>query len=161
MIIRKAILTDLDEIVAIYNAAIETYRITADTEPIKSEDRIEWFHTFDEKRPLWVSEENNQVTGWMSFKSFYGRPAYECTVEIAIYIHPSYQSKGIGSLLLEESLRVAPSLNIKNLLAFVFAQNEPSLIFFRKKGFSDYGNLPAVAEINEKLCDLIILGKRI
>ena len=84
LIYRDAKLADLEKIVDIYNTTIASRMVTADTDPISVESRIQWFneHT-PEKRPLWVVEnDKNDIVGWVSLQSFYGRPAYDGTVEI-------------------------------------------------------------------------------
>ena len=53
------------------------------------------------------------------------------------------------------------SLNIKTLLGFVFAHNEPSMRLFVAHGFEVWGRLPRVAQLDDTERDLIILGKRI
>jgi phosphinothricin acetyltransferase len=95
---RNAELKDLPKIVEIYNSTIPSRMVTADTENISVESRIEWFHDHNpEKRPLWIIEnEQNEVLGWVSFSSFYGRPAYNGTVELSIYMDESSRGKGYG-----------------------------------------------------------------
>src|SRR5690606_7533221 len=99
--IRDAKESDLPAIVAIYNSTVAGRLVTADTEPVSVESRHDWFksHT-PERRPLWVAVENENIVAWVSFKSFYGRPAYEHTAEIAIYLHEDYRGQGIGRQLL-------------------------------------------------------------
>jgi L-amino acid N-acyltransferase YncA len=46
------------------------------------------------------------------------------------------------------------------LLGFVFAHNEPSLKLLKKFGFSEWGYLPQVANLDGIERDLVILGKR-
>jgi L-amino acid N-acyltransferase YncA len=160
--IRDAKQEDLPEIVAIYNSTIAGRMVTADTEPVTVEERQTWFASHSpEKRPLWVAVENEKMVGWISFKSFYGRPAYDHTAEIAIYLHPEFRNLGIGRELLEYVIKLSPKLKIKTLLGFVFAHNAPSLGLFGKAGFTIWGHLPKVAEIDEKEIDLLILGLRL
>lgn len=160
--IRDAKPTDLPEIVAIYNSTVQGRMVTADTEPVTVESRQDWFSSHSpEKRPLWVAVEADKVVAWISFKSFYGRPAYDHTAEIAIYLHEAYRGQGIGRQLLEYVIRLSPNLKIKTLLGFVFAHNAPSLGLFGKAGFTIWGHLPKVAEIDEKEYDLLILGLRL
>src|SRR5690606_29638595 len=109
--IRDAQLSDLPQIVEIYNSTIASAMVTADTEPVTVESRLEWFASHSpEKRPLWVTVENEKVIAWISFKSFYGRPAYEHTAEIALYLHQDYRGKGIGRELLEYVIQLSPNL---------------------------------------------------
>lgn len=160
--IRDAKQNDLPEIVAIYNSTIAGRMVTADTEPVTIDSRLEWFLSHSpEKRPLWVAVENEMIVAWVSFKSFYGRPAYNHTAEIAIYLHEDYRGQGIGRQLLDYSIKLSPNLKIKTLLGFVFSHNAPSIGLFGKAGFTIWGHLPKVAEIDEKELDLLILGLRI
>jgi phosphinothricin acetyltransferase len=103
----------------------------------------------------------NNVVGWVSFQSFYGRPAYNATVEISIYIDASYRGKGFGKKMLEYSIATAPTLNIKTLIGFIFAHNEPSLRLFQTFGFQEWGNLPNIAVLDNQERGVKIMGKRI
>ena len=87
---------DLPAIVSIYNSTIPTRQSTADTVAVTVDSRREWFSRHDPAtRPLMVHEQNNRIVAWISFQSFYGRPAYENTVEISIYIAPACRGQGL------------------------------------------------------------------
>ena len=101
------------------------------------------------------------VFGWLSLRSFYGRPAYAGTVEVGVYTHPAAQRRGIGKSLLAHALVAAPALQIRTVLAFVFAHNAPSIALFEMAGFAAWGRLPRVAEMDGIERDLAILGRRI
>ena len=159
--IRKAVIEDLPQIVEIYNLSIPGRLATADTEPVSIESRLDWFHAHHDKRPLLVVEENNTILAFLSFKSFYGRPAYHITAEIGIYIHPDYQKKGFGKILLQKAIDEAPNLQLENLLGFIFGHNEPSIKLFKKFGFTEWGVLKEVGKMDGKYVDLIIFGRRI
>jgi phosphinothricin acetyltransferase len=162
--IRIAQPADLPAIVAIYNAAIPGRMATADTEPVSVASREAWFAEFDAaRRPLWVLTDvvSDAVMGWLSLRSFYGRPAYAATVEAGVYTDPAAQRRGIGRALLAHALAAAPALGIRNVLAFVFAHNVPSIALFEGAGFAAWGRLPRVAELDGVERDLAILGRRI
>ncbi|HWH78431.1 MAG TPA: GNAT family N-acetyltransferase [Candidatus Binatus sp.] len=162
MSIRDANEADLPAIVAIYNAAILGRTATADTHLVTVESRRAWFHDHDRKtRPLWVALENDIIVGWLSFQSFYGRPAYHATAELSIYIAADFQRKGIGNALLARAIEQASRLGLKNLLGFIFAHNDASARLFEKFGFQHWGVLPRVAEVDGMERDLIIVGCRI
>ena len=160
---REATLQDLSVIVAIYNTTIAGRMVTADTEPITVESRLKWFEDHSPAtRPLWmVEDEHGETTGWVSIRSFYGRPAYKATTEIAIYLKPVCQGKGLGKLVLREAINRCQTLGIKTLLGFIFAHNEPSLKLFKQLGFEQWAMLPDVAELDGIQRSLVILGKRI
>jgi L-amino acid N-acyltransferase YncA len=162
MTIRDATEADLPAIVEIYNAAIPGRKATADTEPVAVENRYAWFcEHHPGRRPLWVAEENEAIVGWLSFQSFYGRPAYHATAEISVYVAPSRQRAGIGRALLARATDQAPRLGLKTLLGFIFDHNEPSLKLFESFGFERWGVLPRVAELDGVERDLMILGRRL
>ncbi len=160
---RDAFLKDLPRIIDIYNSTIPSRMVTADTHSVTVESRRKWFseHSAD-TRPLWVIEnDSGEIIGWVSFRSFYGRPAYQATAEISIYLDASVRGKGLGKKVLEHSMEKAKSFGIKTLLGFIFAHNEPSLRLFRSCGFEDWAFLPNVAILDGVERGLRILGKRI
>jgi len=162
MTIRDATEDDLPAIVAIYNASVPGRTATADTEPVSIESRRDWFRDHGpEKRPLWVAVNDDIIAGWLSFQSFYGRPAYHATAEISVYVTPALQRRGIGRELLASAVERAPLLGLKTLLGFIFGHNEASLHLFESFRFQRWGVLPGIAELDDIERDLIILGRRI
>ena len=160
---RNADLADLEKIVEIYNTTIASRMVTADTEPISVESRIQWFneHT-PEKRPLWVVEnDKNDIVGWVSLQSFYGRPAYDGTVEISIYLDENQRGKGLGKQILNDCIEKSATLGVKTLLGYIFAHNEPSIKLFKHFGFEEWALFPNIAEMDKQEYSLKILGKRI
>ncbi len=156
--IRQAEMEDLPNIVAIYNSTIASGKVTADTQPVSLESRIPWFQRHNAKRPLFVVEEAGEIVGWLSFEDFYGRPAYSITAEISIYIRSDKRGIGIGDGLLRHAINQALQMDLKRLVAFIFAANQPSIKLFQKYGFVTWGQLPEVAEIDQQTHDLQILG---
>jgi len=190
MYIRPATESDLKAIVEIYNSTIDSGIATADTKPVSIESRLSWFHDRDfNRRPIWVVDidpkmgkladprieklgeskivnlfsrrSQETVIAWLSFKDFYGRPAYRYTAEISIYVAPDHRGQGIADGLMKKAIADCPQLRIKTLLAFVFGHNIPSVNLFAKHGFTRWGLLPQIAEIDKTERDLLILGRRI
>ena len=161
-IIRDAERSDLPAIVEIYNSTIPSRMVTADTEPVSVESREKWFEEHSpSSRPLWVVESQGEICGWLSFQSFYGRPAYQATTEVSIYIHQDLRGRKLGKYFMQTAIDACPKLQIKTLLGFIFGHNEPSLKLFSHFGFEKWAHLPNVAELDGVERDLIILGKRV
>jgi L-amino acid N-acyltransferase YncA len=160
--IRDAAIEDLPAIIEIYNTSIPGRMATADLEPVTVASRMEWFmaHTPD-RRPLWVLEVDDKIKAWLSFRSFYGRDAYRHTVEVSIYVSPDYHRQHLGDRLLSKAITITSSLDMKTLVAFIFAHNQPSLNLFKKHNFQQWGYLPQIAELNGIERDLIILGRQV
>lgn len=153
---------ELPKIVATYNSTVASRLVTADLEPVSVESKQAWFDAHSpERRPLWLVWTNNEYAGWMSFNSFYGRPAYDGTVEVSIYLEESARGKGLGKACLQKAIAVCPELNIKTLLGFIFDHNEPSLNLFYAMGFEKWAHLPKIADMQDAERGLIILGKRV
>ncbi len=162
LIFRDATLADLPTIVDIYNSTVPSRLVTADLEPVSVESRRAWFeaHT-PARRPLWMVEHEGKIAGWLSFSDFYGRPAYQATSEISIYLDEGTRGQGIGAAMLAHALDCAPGLGIRSALGFIFGHNEPSLRLFRRFGFRDWGVLPRVANLDGVERDLVIVGLRL
>jgi L-amino acid N-acyltransferase YncA len=159
---RQARREDLPSIVEIYNATIASRLVTADLHPVSIESRIEWFEQHKpDFRPLWVAERDGQLAGWLSFSTFYGRPAYNKTAELSVYVGESFRNRGLGSYFLAQAIAHAPSIGVDRLLGFVFGHNRPSLELFGKFGFARWGELPGVTLLDGVERDVIILGRRV
>lgn len=161
--IRPAIEDDMEEIARIYNQAIDLGYVTADTEHVNTESRKQLWLTITQtqKRPFWVLELNHQVIAFFYFRNFYDRPAYRITAEIGIYIATRAKGKGLGKHILNFCIQEAKSLEIENILALIFADNENSIALFKKFGFEINGEFKGIAKSGEGYNDLIILQKKI
>lgn len=160
--IEDAQLDDLEQIVHIYNSTIPGRQVTADLDPVTVESRVPWFHEHaPDFRPLWVLRVGGNIAAWLSFQSFYGRPAYNGTAEISIYIAEEYRGQGFGKILVQKAIEESPRLSLTRLVGFVFAHNEPSLALLKKFGFEQWGFLPEVANLDGLLRDLVIVGRKV
>lgn len=106
-------------------------------------------------------ETGGHVVGWLSLSPFYGRPAYEATREVSVYVDASAQRGGIASTLLRHSLESAPGLGVKTMLGFIFSHNTPSIRLFQRFGFTSWGELPNVASLDGIERSLSIFGRRL
>jgi phosphinothricin acetyltransferase len=160
--IREATEADLPIIIEIYNASISSRMATADLEPVSVESRKHWFDEHSStSRPIWVMEHDNTIVGWLSFQSFYGRPAYDKTAEVSIYVSLLYRRQGIGEQLLQQAIHKSPALGLDTLIGFIFAHNRPSLQLFAKYHFQQWGYLPKVAELDGIKRGLVIVGRKV
>lgn len=151
---------DLPRIVAIYNESIPSRLATADLEPVSVASREDWFTAFDpQRRPIWVLKSDDQIVGWVSLESFYGRPAYGHTAELSIYIGQDFHHQGLGQQALDFVFSQLPRLGLDRIVTFIFSHNVPSQGLFKKNGFEPWGHLPDVALMDGQLRSLDILGR--
>jgi phosphinothricin acetyltransferase len=148
--IRKAEVSDLRNIVDIYNQAVPTHRSTANTIPWTVQSRTPWFNEHEpDKHPIFVAEVDGQVIGWCSLSVYRpGRLALRYTAEISYYIDNDFQQRGIGSTLISQALKDCPSLQIKNIIAVIIDRNEASKKLLEKLGFEQWAYLPRVLDFN-------------
>jgi phosphinothricin acetyltransferase len=159
---RLARAADLPAIVAIYNETIPLRLVTADLEAVSVASRRAWFADHQRaSRPLWVVEQDGEPAAWLSFSSFYGRPAYAGTAEVSVYVAGRARRRGIAAYLLHSAAAAAPQLGLHTLLGFIFGHNRPSLALFGRFGYETWGRLPRVATLDGIERDLVIVGRRI
>ena len=159
---RLATRDDLPAIVEIYNATIPSRLVTADLESISVESRVSWFEQHKpDFRPLWVATHQGRIAGWLSFSTFYGRPAYNKTAELSVYIDEAFRNRGLGSYFLQQAIAHAPAIGVDRLIGFVYGHNLPSLELFAKFGFAKWGELPGVTLLDDVERDVIILGRSV
>ena len=173
-IVQRAGTGDLASILAIYNQSIAGKQATANLAEVSCDERAAWFseHLNNPKRPIYVvkalktctyqqnddTDDTAPIVAWGSFSDLYARSAYHISSEISIYLYSDYHSKGLGSLLARWMIIQAPSLGIRNITALIFAHNQPSLRLFGKLGFTQWGYLPQVCDMDGFIADVVILG---
>lgn len=111
---------------------------------------------------MWVAEESDgKVIGWVSLQDFYGRPVYDATAEISVYVTHEHRRQGVARALIAEAVRQCPSLGVRNLIGLVYVHNGPSLELFTEIGFQRWGTMPRVTEQEGAEQDIAILGFRV
>jgi L-amino acid N-acyltransferase YncA len=162
MIVRDTLEVDLPAIVAIYNAAIRGRISTAQLDPVSVEERVPWFREHSpESHPLWVSEIDGEIAGWLSFHPFITRCAYRGTAEISVYVSEKFRRRGLGRALVEKAISLAPRLELTAFVGCIFGHNDPSLRLFERLGFERWGFLPGIARVDNVERDLVMVGRHI
>jgi len=164
MQIRDAVLSDLDEITAIYNQVVLTSTAIYNDRPATLEERIAWWQSRRAQGfPVLVavqeaSEElDESIAGFASFGEFRSWPGYRFTVEGTVHIHSSVRGHGVGSALLVELVRLAREMGKHTMIAGVDAENEASLRFLQRFGFERAAHLREVGFKFDRFLDLVLL----
>ena len=163
MIIRFSKYTDLKKIIDIYNQAIKAGNATADTKELNYNDREEWFFEHcNDKYPIYVIELTNTIIGWGSISPYRkGREGLKETAELSYYLDYGYHGQGYGKKLIEFMITDCKRLGIKNLFALLLEINQRSSLILEGFGFSKWGFMPDVVNINGKKCGHIMYGKKL
>jgi phosphinothricin acetyltransferase len=158
--IRDATAADLPAVIEIYNDAIASRIATAQLEQVTIESRRHWLNDHSpDQHPFWVLETAGSVAGWLTFKNFLPRCAYRGTAELSVYVHRDFRRRGIARALLQKAIERAPSFGMTALVGLIFAHNEPSIHLFEQLGFSRWGYLPGIAQMDDQTRDLTIMGR--
>lgn len=163
MKIRFATINDLKSIIDIYNQAINAGNATADLNELNSSDRKEWFleHNKD-KYPIYILEVDDKIIGWGSLSPYRkGRGGLRETAEISYYLDYNYHRLGYGKMLIEYIINDCKRLRIKNLFALLLEINKASIIILEKFGFTKWGFMPDVINLNGISCGHLIYGKKV
>lgn len=164
---REATSDDLPTIIEIYNLAVATRESTCDLEPATVQSWQSWFASHSgSSRPIWVVEDCDApecgVVGYLAFHYFMnGRPGYSITSDLAIYLHPVYQGKRLGTYLLGEAIRHAPALGVEVFAVTIFGSNHASIRLFERHGFERWGLMPRVARLEGVERDVVMMGRRL
>ncbi|MFD1674465.1 GNAT family N-acetyltransferase [Alicyclobacillus fodiniaquatilis] len=152
--IRDAQITDLPDLLRIYNQAILTTTATFDIEVQTLAARTEWFHHYGGQYPLIVAEENGEIRGYASLSRFREKEAYARTVESSVYIDEQAHGRGIGKALMQELLQRAVALHHHVVIASITSGNETSVRLHTKLGFEFVGRLKEVGYKFDKWQDV-------
>ncbi|RIY33358.1 hypothetical protein CKF54_03000 [Psittacicella hinzii] len=152
----------LARIVEIYNQSIACRTVTADLTEVTVEQRQAWFdfHLEQVNYPIWVVVDTTteEIVGWFTLSPFYGRIAYRTTAEISIYLDDKVKGKGLAGQIVTFVKDKMPEIGLQTLLAFVFKGNQASVKAFTKLGFTIWGDLPNIANMETHLESLLIMG---
>ena len=157
--IRSATETDCPVINDIYNYYVDTSTCTYQIAWTSAEERVEWFRSHTSRQPIFVAEISGRVVGWASLSPFRPREGYRHTVENSIYIHPEFQRRGLGAILLERLIASATELGYHAIIAGVDGEQTASIRIHEKYGFKTVGILPQVGFKFDRWLDVYFMQK--
>ncbi len=155
--IRPAGVEDLERINEIYNYYVVNSTCTYQRDPVSMEERVKWFQSRNERHPVVVAQDSNQILGWGSISPFKERSAYENTGEVAVYVDHGFHRCGIGTEILKSLLLYAEKSGLHTLIAVISADQEPSLKLHEKLGFKISGRLTEVGYKFDKWIDVVYM----
>ena len=90
-----------------------------------------------------------------------GRGGLKEVAEISYYLDYNYHRLGYGKKLIEYMISDCKRLGIKNLFALLLEINKASIIILEKFGFTKWGFMPDVVNLNGNKCGHLIYGKKV
>ena len=141
LVLRAARSEDLPRLTEIYNHYVVHSPSTFDLEPKTLEQRAEWFAQFAATRRhrLVVAEDAGRVLGYAGTTRFRLKPAYDRTVETAIYCAPEAVGRGIGAQLYAALFEALATENMHRIVAGFVPPNAASERLHLRFGFKVVG----------------------
>ena len=156
--IRLATDTDLADILAIYNHAIEKTTAVFEYRPHTLDMRREWFRAKQTASiPVFVAVDDARVVGFASYGPFRAWPAYKYSIELSVYVDVNARRRGIGTELVRAVIDEARSRGLHVVMAGITADNDISLRLHEKLGFVEVAHIPEVGYKFGKWLDLKFL----
>lgn len=146
MRIREATEADLPAILEIYNQVVRDTTAIYDDAPSTLEQRQSWFEGRRQAGfPVLVAEENGAVIGFASYGTWRARWGYRYSVEHSVHVRADHRGRGIGHALMEALIPLAQQAGLHVMIGAIDAENEGSIRFHERLGFTVSGRYPEVA----------------
>lgn len=143
MLIRKAEEKDLEALLDIYNYEVVYGISTFDLHPKTLEEWKQWFsaHNID-NHPLLVAEQEGQTAGYACLSSYREKEAFRSTVELSVYVAPSFRNQGVAASLMQSIIEEARKDEGTHMIVSVITGgNKASEKLHEKFGFVYCGTL--------------------
>ena len=153
---------DIAACTELYNYYIENTCITLEEEPVTPEEFGARVARIMKDYPYIVARNGaGKPIGFAYLDVFNPRSAYRCTADLSIYVDRACRGSGVGQKLYAEIEQLGRERGIENLISIITSDNEGSLRFHRKNGFTEIGVMPAVAFKFGKYLDVSFFQKHL
>ncbi len=164
LLVRPCFQQDLEFVQLIYAHHVLTGTGTFEIEPPTIEEMTaRWSQVVERGWPFVAAcprTDLSRVMGFAYANQFRDRPAYARTFEVSVYVSPTTQRQGIGTLLLLDLLTTLQGDGARQVLAFIGdSANAASIGLHFKLGFKHVGVLKNVGEKFGKRLDVVIMQR--
>lgn len=162
--IRDADYADVPEITCIYNDAVQNTTAIWNDTYVESAERAAWLRQRKEAGfPVFVAfcSETGDITGYASYGPWRAFDGYRYTVENSVYVHPLWQRRGVGRLLMQALIKRARETAVHVMVAGIEAENTASIALHKEFGFEDAGLVKEAGVKFGRWLDLALLALRL
>ena len=137
---------DIKACTDIYNYYIENTCITLEEDLLTPEAFGARVASISQNYPYIVARSAaGKVLGYAYLDVFNARSAYRCTADLSIYVDHIHMHDGIGARLFTEVEKLGRAQGIENIISIITSENQNSLNFHHRSGFTDIGVMRNVA----------------
>jgi phosphinothricin acetyltransferase len=161
MKIRYAKLTDLQELVHIYNYYVENSHSTFAERPFTLNERKDWLLKYKDSGPYkcLVAEEDEKILGYTYSSIYREHPAFRETIETSIYLSEDSRGKGLGTTLYSELFNALKDESLHLAVVGIALPNDSSVQLHKKLGFEEVGIFNEYAKVHGKYYSSIWMQK--
>ena len=154
--IRPAGAADARDIAGLVSTLVRGGDTSAIAGPVARADIIEWMDFAPERSAWHVAEtDSGDILGVQWIEPHHDLPPD--TADIATLVVQGRQRIGIGSSLFAQSLRAGRRLGYRWLHAYIRADNEGGLIYYRSRGFEPWRSDPEVPLADGRRIDRVAM----
>ena len=160
--IRKAEVTDLPHVLALYRHYVRNSVVTFDEEPPSLRSfRSRFEHTEKLGYPFLVAQSpSGEILGYARVTPFRDKSAFRHTAESTIYLGPAATGKGLGRSLLSALLNASAEAGLREVIAVIADHGaDASLRLHRSLGFVESGKMGKVGYKFERWIGIVMLQK--
>ena len=140
--IRIATENDVPQMLAIYAPYILNTTHTFEYDVPTEAEFLQRFRRLTAQFPWLVWEEDGKILGYAYGSAPFERAAYNWCAEDSVYLLPEAQGRGIGSRLVTALEKVLFYQGYQRIYALITAENQLSIAFHKKLGYTLRGELP-------------------
>jgi phosphinothricin acetyltransferase len=110
--------------------------------------------------PYLIAEADGRVAGYAYASRYRPRPAYRFTVEDSVYIHPDFQARGLGRMLLARLIELCNAERYRQMVAIIGdSANSRSIRLHERLGFRRVGVLESAGRKFGRWIDTVIMQR--
>ncbi|MFF0775720.1 GNAT family N-acetyltransferase [Nonomuraea wenchangensis] len=156
--IRPMRASDADQVLAIYQAGLDTGQASFETVAPSWEGFTA--ARLPHLRYVAADTGTGQVVGWVAASAVSSRPVYAGVVEHSIYVHPGCQAHGIGRALLSAFIAAGEDAGVWTIQSGVFPENVASLALHQALGFRVVGTRRRIGCHHGVWRDVLMIERR-
>ena len=133
---------DVPQLLAIYTPYILNTTYTFEYDVPTEAEFLQRFRRLTAQFPWLVWEEDGKILGYAYGSAPFERAAYNWCAEDSVYLLPEAQGRGIGFRLVTALEKVLFYQGYQRIYALITAENQLSIAFHKKLGYTLRGELP-------------------
>ncbi len=159
--LREAAAGDAAAIAEIYAHHVRTGAATFEIEPPDAaEMERRWREIVARGLPYFVAETDGVVAGYAYAGTYRPRIGYRFTVEDSIYLHPEFQGRGLGQMLLARLIAECEARGARQMIAVIGdSRNAASIRLHAKLGFRMVGAFENVGWKFDRWFDTVLMQR--